>query len=174
MIKNEGREGNHDYEADVLAARCRLVRRCRFSWRVDSARIRRANCSTALCQRRTTTRQISPEAPDDRPDQPAAGAKLNAGSPITLKGIAFDGGRGVKQVSVSTDGGRTWSDAKLGKDLGKYSFREWTLSVTLAGGTHDLKVKATNQAGETQPEKPQWNPAGYMRNVIETTTVTAA
>jgi sulfite dehydrogenase (cytochrome) subunit A len=102
------------------------------------------------------------------------GAKLKAGSPMALKGIAFDGGKGIKQVSVSSDGGKTWSDAKLGKDLGKYSFREWTLPVTLAAGSHELKVKATNQAGETQPEKPRWNPAGYMRNVVETTTVTAA
>ena len=104
----------------------------------------------------------------------ASGAKVKAGAPLVLKGIAFDGGKGIKQVSVSTDGGQTWSDARLGKDLGKYSFREWTLPVKLTAGTHDLKVKATNQAGETQPDKPLWNPAGYMRNVIETTTVTAA
>jgi DMSO/TMAO reductase YedYZ molybdopterin-dependent catalytic subunit len=102
------------------------------------------------------------------------GARVKAGSPVALKGIAFDGGKGVKQVSVSTDGGKTWSDARLGKDLGKYSFREWTLPVTLTAGMHDLKVRATNSGGETQPEKPRWNPAGYMRNVIETTTVTAA
>ncbi len=102
------------------------------------------------------------------------GAKVKAGVPVTLKGLAFDGGKGIKQVSVSTDGGASWRDARLGMDRGKYSFREWTLPVTFEAGSHDLKVKATNQAGETQPDKPQWNPAGYMRNVIEITTVTAA
>lgn len=102
------------------------------------------------------------------------GAKIKANAPVMLKGIAFDGGKGIKQVSVSTDGGQSWKDAKLGKDLGKHSFREWTLSVILPPGTHDLKVKATTQAGETQPDKPRWNPPGYMRNVVETTTVTAA
>src|SRR5260370_23762025 len=40
----------------------------------------------------------------------------------TLKGIAFDGGKGIKEVAVSPDGGKTWTPAKLGKDLGKYSF----------------------------------------------------
>jgi DMSO/TMAO reductase YedYZ molybdopterin-dependent catalytic subunit len=103
-----------------------------------------------------------------------SGVKVKAGAPLLLKGIAFDGGKGIKQVAVSTDGGASWRNATLGRDLGKYSFREWTLPVTLAAGSHDLRVKATNQAGQTQPDKPLWNPAGYMRNVIETTTVTAA
>jgi len=103
-----------------------------------------------------------------------SGAKVRAGTPMVLRGIAFDGGNGIRQVSVSTDGGQSWSNASLGADLGRYSFREWTLPVTLSPGDHDLKVRATSQAGETQPDKPRWNAAGYMRNVIETTTVTAA
>lgn len=100
------------------------------------------------------------------------GAKVKAGA-LPLKGFAFDGGKGIKQVSVSTDGGQSWKDATLGEDLGKYSFREWKLPVTLSAGQHELKVKATNQAGQTQPDKALWNPPGYMRNVIETTLVTA-
>ena len=45
--------------------------------------------------------------------------------------------------------------AKLGKDLGKYSFREWTLPVTLAAGAHVLKVRATSNDGKVQPDKPR-------------------
>jgi DMSO/TMAO reductase YedYZ molybdopterin-dependent catalytic subunit len=101
------------------------------------------------------------------------GAKINSGT-TTLKGIAFDGGKGIKEVAVSTDGGKTWMPAKLGKDLGRYSFREWKLPVKLAAGSHQLQVRATNNAGETQPNEPRWNPAGYLRNVIETVRVTAA
>ncbi len=103
----------------------------------------------------------------------ADGAKLKSGATV-LKGIAFDGGKGIKEVAVSTDGGKTWAQAKLGKDLGKYSFREWKLPVKLAAGGHELQVRATNNAGETQPTEPRWNPAGYMRNVVETVRVTAA
>jgi DMSO/TMAO reductase YedYZ molybdopterin-dependent catalytic subunit len=101
-------------------------------------------------------------------------AKVAAGQPITLKGIAFDGGTGIKEVAVSTDDGETWTPAKLGQDLGKYSFREWQLPVTLAAGKHALKVRATSNSGQIQPMKPLWNPAGYLRNVVETVTVTAA
>jgi sulfite dehydrogenase (cytochrome) subunit A len=103
----------------------------------------------------------------------ADGARLKAGL-TTLRGIAFDGGKGIKEVVVSTDGGKIWTPAKLGKDLGKYAFREWKLKVTLPPGPSELKVRATNNAGDTQPMDPLWNPAGYLRNVVETVRVTAA
>ncbi|PAY07302.1 oxidase [Bradyrhizobium sp. UFLA03-84] len=103
----------------------------------------------------------------------ADGAKLKAGR-TTLRGIAFDGGKGIKEVVVSTDGGKSWTPAKLGKDLGKYAFREWKLKVALPAGPSELKVRATNNAGDTQPMDPLWNPAGYLRNVVETVRVTAA
>ena len=102
------------------------------------------------------------------------GAKVAAGQPVVLKGIAFDGGTGIKEVAVSTDDGKSWTSAKLGQDLGKYSFREWQLPVTLAAGPHELKVRATSNGGQTQPMTPLWNPAGYLRNVVETVRVTAA
>jgi DMSO/TMAO reductase YedYZ molybdopterin-dependent catalytic subunit len=101
------------------------------------------------------------------------GARLKPGT-TTLNGIAFDGGKGIKEVAVSIDGGKSWTPAKLGKDLGKYSFREWKLPVKLASGDHELKVRATNNAGDTQPMEPLWNPAGYLRNVVETVRVSAA
>lgn len=103
------------------------------------------------------------------------GEQVAANQALTLKGFAFDGGSGIKQVQVSTDAGKTWADATLGKDLGKYSFREWELGgVKLAAGAHELKVRATSQSGEIQPLEAQWNPNGYLRTVVETTRVTAA
>jgi DMSO/TMAO reductase YedYZ molybdopterin-dependent catalytic subunit len=105
----------------------------------------------------------------------ADGAKLKAGAPQTVKGISFDGGYGIREVIFSEDGGKTWHEAELGKDLGKYSFREWTIPFTPAKpGAYALKVKATNRIGQSQPMEPLWNPAGYMRNVVETVNVTAA
>jgi len=102
------------------------------------------------------------------------GAKVRAGGETLLKGIAFDGGYGIAEVAVSTDGGKSWAGAKLGQDLGKYSFREWQIAVTLAAGNHALKVRAVNRIGQSQPTEALWNPAGYMRNVVETVRVTAA
>jgi DMSO/TMAO reductase YedYZ molybdopterin-dependent catalytic subunit len=105
----------------------------------------------------------------------ADGAKLKAGAPTTLRGIAFDGGDGIREVQISDDGGTTWRGTELGKDLGKYSFREWTAPFTpKIAGRYALKVKATSRAGQIQPLDPLWNPAGYMRNVVETVNIIAA
>lgn len=102
------------------------------------------------------------------------GASITANAPLALRGIAFDGGSGIAEVSVSADGGKTWQKAALGEDMGKYSFREWTTSVPVGSGDVALMVRATNVGGQSQPMEAQWNPSGYMRNVVETTRVTAA
>jgi DMSO/TMAO reductase YedYZ molybdopterin-dependent catalytic subunit len=100
------------------------------------------------------------------------GAKLTVGQEITLRGIAFDGGYGITEVLLSEDGGRNWREAQLGKDLGKYSFREWTVRFRPERtGVCEMKVKATNRLGQSQPLEPLWNPAGYMRNVVESVKI---
>jgi DMSO/TMAO reductase YedYZ molybdopterin-dependent catalytic subunit len=103
----------------------------------------------------------------------ADGAQVKAGRDFVVKGIAFDGGYGITEVALSADGGRTWREAQLGQDLGKYSFREWTAKMRLPKGQHELKVRAVNRVGQSQPMTPLWNPPGYMRNVVETTRVVA-
>jgi DMSO/TMAO reductase YedYZ molybdopterin-dependent catalytic subunit len=103
------------------------------------------------------------------------GETLPAGAPLTARGIAFGGDTGVAGVDLSTDGGRSWRPAALGRDEGKYSFREWQAPFTLAGrGAHTLMVRCTNRDGVVQPERANWNPSGFMRNVIEATAVVAS
>ncbi len=94
-------------------------------------------------------------------------------TPLTLRGIAFDGGRGINGVEVSDNGGQSWRKAKLAAALGVYSFVEWTLPYQpAAAGPAEFLCRATNQAGEAQPLTPLWNPPGYMRNVVERVKVT--
>ena len=101
------------------------------------------------------------------------GGTIAAGRTVELKGIAFDGGPGIKTVDVSVDGGRTWRAAALGENLGRFSFREWRLAVAFKQkGAMVLMVRATSSNGDVQPDTATWNPAGYRRNVIESTTVT--
>lgn len=100
------------------------------------------------------------------------GAALKSGTTTMLRGIAFDGGHGITEVLVSMDGGRRWQPAKIGKDHGKYSFREWTLAWTpKKPGKAAIQCRAFNRLGESQPLEPLWNPSGYMRNVVETVNV---
>jgi DMSO/TMAO reductase YedYZ molybdopterin-dependent catalytic subunit len=95
-------------------------------------------------------------------------AKLPAGRDVNVRGIAFDAGHGIREVAFSSDGGQSWRVAELGSDLGKYSFREWRIRFTpRAPGAVTLLSRALNRLGETQPMEPLWNPAGYLRNVVE-------
>ena len=103
------------------------------------------------------------------------GASFPVGREAVLRGIAFDSGVGITEVLVSTDGGESWRPAKLGKELGRYSFREWTLPWTpTKAGAVELNCRAFNRLGETQPIEPLWNPPGYLRNVVETTKISVA
>jgi DMSO/TMAO reductase YedYZ molybdopterin-dependent catalytic subunit len=100
------------------------------------------------------------------------GVQVRTDEILSLKGIAFDGGSGIKQVEISDDDGATWQKASLGPDLGKFSFREWSFEYPVKHkGEINLMVRATSNIGETQPTTPSWNPGGYMRNVIELTKV---
>jgi len=103
-----------------------------------------------------------------------AGERLQAGAPRLARGIAFGGDTGVARVDFSSDGGKRWQRTQLGKDEGKYSFRQWQLSFTPAAGAQVLMVRCTSSSGETQPDTPNWNPSGFMRNVIEPTPIVGA
>ena len=95
-------------------------------------------------------------------------------TPTTFQGIAFDGGYGISEVLLSIDDGQSWLTTTLGKDYGNYSFREWQATIKLTKGLHNIKVCATNRIGQSQPQRALWNPAGYMRNVVDTVRVIAS
>jgi sulfite dehydrogenase len=98
-------------------------------------------------------------------------ARLDLSAGCEVQGLAMDSGRGMKKVEISTDGGKTWTDARLDADLGKYSWRRWRYAWRPAkAGKHTIMSRATNLAGETQT-LTQWNHSGYARNVIESVEV---
>jgi DMSO/TMAO reductase YedYZ molybdopterin-dependent catalytic subunit len=104
-----------------------------------------------------------------------AGQHIERGRPIEVRGLAWDGGSGVAQVEVSVDSGATWRQATLGKDLGRYSFREFALGVPATGtGARVVMARATSRAGETQVDRLIHNPAGYHHNVIQRVRVEVA
>jgi len=105
---------------------------------------------------------------------PERGARVPIGQPVQLRGIAFDSGYGIREVQLSDDGGVRWQRVDLGTDLGRYAFRAWSTQWTATRpGAHTLMVRAFNRIGESQGYEPLWNPAGYLRNVIERVEVMA-
>ena len=102
------------------------------------------------------------------------GAALRVEQTTIVRGIAFGGDAGLAKVLFSSDAGNRWSEAQLGPDHGKYGFRQWQVPLRLSTrGGHQLMIKAINTEGIAQPDRANWNGAGFMRNVIESVSVRA-
>jgi len=53
-------------------------------------------------------------------------------------------------------------------------FGKWQTQLALPSpGKYSLLTRCTNSKGVAQPDTPNWNPAGFMRNVMESVDVTA-
>jgi sulfite dehydrogenase len=97
-----------------------------------------------------------------------SGQQVARGKPLEVRGIAWDGGAGIAKVEISTDTGASWVAARLGRDLGRYSFREFSLGVpTREQGGRVVMARATSRSGEAQVNELIHNPAGYHHNVIQ-------
>ncbi len=99
---------------------------------------------------------------------PDGSTKVPSGMPVLTRGIAFSGYDRIVKVEVSTDNGKSWTDARLGEDHGPYSFRTWEFPWTpKRPGQYVLVVRAIDQTGNTQPDEGVWNAGGYLWNRIE-------
>jgi hypothetical protein len=103
---------------------------------------------------------------------PQEGHAMQATETIDVRGLAWDGGYGIRRVDVSVDGGGTWREAELGKDAGRFSFRAFRSRFSPPRpGTYRVLARASNGAGQTQVEKLIFNPAGYHNNVPRPLTI---
>jgi sulfite oxidase len=93
-------------------------------------------------------------------------------APIRIHGTAWSGESPVASVEVSVDRGRTWQKAKLGRDQSKYAWRLWETSWTPPQtGYYVIMARAFDAAGQTQPMVQEWNPSGYLNNVVHKVAV---
>jgi DMSO/TMAO reductase YedYZ molybdopterin-dependent catalytic subunit len=145
-------------------------------WVKSAYRVPRAMFPTVqrfLSQEAETSTPITEMVVNAIITSPGKGAQLVAGQPAEVKGLAWDGGYGIARVDVSTDSGRTWRPATLGEDLGRFSFRSWSLSFQPTKGDSTILARATNRVGQTQVEAAIFNPPGYQHNVVPRIDVTA-
>ncbi len=102
-------------------------------------------------------------------------ARIRAGQPITLGGIAWDGGYGISAVEISTDGGKSWVPATLGENVGPFAFRTFSFNFSpRARGKQTISARAFNKIGQGQTTEIIANPAGYHHNVIHTVSLNVA
>jgi len=103
---------------------------------------------------------------------PADGATLQTGKTSEIRGFAWDGGYGIRQVEISSDGGKSWRDAELGRDAGRFAFRTFRFAFAPSRpGRYQVMARASNTIGQTQAAELIFNPAGYNNNVVRPLTV---
>jgi DMSO/TMAO reductase YedYZ molybdopterin-dependent catalytic subunit len=99
-----------------------------------------------------------------------------SGGAVRIAGIAHAGSRGISRVEVSTDQGRSWNDAKLGRLINGFTWRRWYFDWTpAAAGDARLMVRATDGLGVPQVSAPRDPfPAGATGYHLVTVHVTKA
>jgi DMSO/TMAO reductase YedYZ molybdopterin-dependent catalytic subunit len=98
---------------------------------------------------------------------PAPGAILPLG-PYTVRGKAWSGTGPVTQVDISLTGEGDWHPARLDPPKGPYQWQDWSFVWDSNDvRRHTLRARATDAAGNVQPDVPPWNRLGYGNNAIE-------
>jgi len=105
---------------------------------------------------------------------PENGMQLYHNAHIVIRGVAFDDGHGIRQVMISTNGGKTWSEALLKQENGRYAFTEFRFTYKPTKyGKMSIMAKAINRLGDEQPLSKDilWNHGGYKYNGIDAVEV---
>ena len=85
-----------------------------------------------------------------RIDVPRTTVRWNGGE-VVIGGIAFAGSRGIKQVEISLDQGKSWSQATLETPPGPLTWVRWVTRWTPSGpGPATLWARATDGRGDVQ------------------------
>ena len=96
--------------------------------------------------------------------RPLEGTVIRQG-PVRIEGFAWAGESRITRVDVSTDGGASWSAARLTGPVHKFAWRRFEFDAVLRQSeVHTLLSRATDARGNTQPIVPAWNPSGYLWN----------
>jgi DMSO/TMAO reductase YedYZ molybdopterin-dependent catalytic subunit len=98
---------------------------------------------------------------------PAPGAVIEAGT-YTVRGKAWSGTGPITRVEVALTGEGEWLQADLQPPTGPYHWQDWSFQwESAAPGRHTLRARATDAAGNVQPDIPPWNRLGYGNNAVE-------
>ncbi len=85
-----------------------------------------------------------------RIDTPLDGAALHAKKPTYIAGVAFSGNKGISEVDVSVDSGKTWQPALLKRPLSNLTWVLWELPWMPPTGGHTIVVRAIDMEGNVQ------------------------
>jgi sulfane dehydrogenase subunit SoxC len=92
---------------------------------------------------------------------------------LVITGLAWSGHGKIKRVDVSTDGGKTWQQARLASEAGDKALSRFYLDINWDGSEMLLQSRAMDETGYVQPTKAQLREVRglnsvYHNNCIQT------
>jgi len=98
--------------------------------------------------------------------EPGPGEQLERGD-LVIRGVAWSGATPIARVEVSVGGG-AWQQARLIGQRPQHGWQWWELQTGVEQpATVTIRARATDLAGRTQPDRPEWNRLGYANNSIQ-------
>ncbi len=103
--------------------------------------------------------------------EPLAGEPVDAGE-LAIRGVAWSGAAPIARGEVSVGGG-PWQDGQLQGARDRCHWQHWHIVTRVDRGETTIRARATDLAGHTQPQAPDWNRWGYGNNAIQQVTILA-
>jgi len=87
--------------------------------------------------------------------RPSAGLKLAGRGYVEITGLAWSGGGVVRKVEISTDGGRSWKEAKLQAPVLPKAHTRFTFDWAWDGQEAVLQSRCTDELDDVQPSRAE-------------------
>ena len=87
--------------------------------------------------------------------RPSAGLQIPSKGYVQITGLAWSGGGIVKKVDVSTDGGKTWKEAKLHSPVLPRAHTRFTFDWAWEGQEAVIMSRCTDELDEVQPSRAE-------------------
>ncbi len=91
-------------------------------------------------------------------------AEVTAG-PQVLRGFAYSPHASVERVEWRLDDEEEWRAANLVSPVIEYAWRRFEIEWEAVAGSHVIRTRATDTAGNTQPDEVPFNESGYLLNI---------
>ena len=88
---------------------------------------------------------------------PSGGQKIGGRGYCEISGLAWSGGGSVKRVEVSTDGGKTWKDAKIPDPIHPFAHTRFRFPWTWNGEETIIMSRCTDENGDVQAAASEVN-----------------
>jgi sulfane dehydrogenase subunit SoxC len=86
---------------------------------------------------------------------PSGGQKLPKPGTYQITGLAWSGGGAVRKVDVSTDGGKTWTEAEIRGPIYRMAHTRFGLEWKWEGQECVLQSRCTDEVGQVQPTREE-------------------